>query len=71
MSRAAALSGGDPAAGQQRGGVVGDGGGDLLLQVADFAGERQDAWGQQPQGVGGGAGGLPWCAELQWCAATG
>jgi hypothetical protein len=43
MSSAAALSGGDAAAGQQGRGVTGDGGGDLLFQLADLVGELTDA----------------------------
>jgi hypothetical protein len=44
--------------------VVGDGGGDLLFQLADLVGEGQDASSQEPQGVGGGAGGVLGCIDL-------
>ena len=50
--------------------MAGDGGGDLVFQVADLVGERQDAPGQQPQGVDSGAGGVAGCIDLQLSAAT-
>jgi len=70
MSSAAALSGPMPAAGQQVGSVAGDGGGDLVFPLADLVGERQDPPGQEPQGVGGGAGGVLRCVDVQLRAAT-
>jgi hypothetical protein len=62
--------GANAAAGQQVGSVVGEGGGDLLVQLADLVGECLDASCQESQGVGGGAGGVLRCVDVQLRATT-
>jgi transposase len=62
--------GADAAASEQLGGVAGDGGGDLVFQLADLVGEPVNPLRQQPQGVGRGAGGVLRCVDVQLGAAA-